>query len=193
MSDEIENHQPKNTYTVERVHLDLGDADPPSELLERPEPLVLQPHPATPFMLVRATAFQWVDTIRMRLGTLGIRIEQELEIPKFETLLRYLYPVSPENENSYMWLYLSRAYLGLEMANRGYAFVLHTDHLQDYDMVVHAKRDVREHVGITPFRLRYKGRTIDSDLHHIHAPDFEHVQREFSLLKTYLSVVSTHE
>ncbi len=189
----VENFQPENNYTCHKILLDLGDDSPPKELLTRPEPFEIQEYPITPYMLVRATAFQWIEPIREVLGEQGIKIAEEVQIPQFETLLRHLYPVNPTNENSYMWLYLSRAFLGEEMANRGYAFILDKEHLNDYEKVTLAKRHVRKHIGLTPFRLRYQGRIIDTDLHHIHAPDEKDIKYEYSLLKSYLNVISKHE
>lgn len=189
----VENFQPENNYTCHKILLDLGDEAPPKDLLEKPIPFEIQEHPKTPYMLVRATAFQWIESIRDVLVDQGIQIVEGIEIPQFETLLRHLYPVNPSNENSYMWLYLSRVFLGHEMANRGYAFILDTKHLEDYEKVTIAKRNVRKHIGLTPFRLRYQGRLIDTDLHHIHAPDEKDIQYEYSLLKSYLNVISKHE
>ncbi|MCA9387382.1 hypothetical protein KC669_05105 [Candidatus Dojkabacteria bacterium] len=189
----IENLQPENTYNCHRILLDLGSESPPENLLQPPEPIELEYHPKTPYILVRATAFQWIDQIRSELTRLDIEVSEEIKIPQFETFLRHLYPVNPSNENSYLWLHLSRTFLGKELANLGYVFILDKSHLNNYNEISDAKRKIRSYLGITPFRLFYQNRVIDTDLHHIHAPDEGNIEYEYSLLKSYLSVISNNE
>lgn len=83
---------------------------------------------------------------------------------------------------------LSRKYLG-DNSDQAHLFILNQNHLYEYQNVDNTKRSIRKSVGLTKFLVKYKDQNIDTDLHHIHAPDFdkdfERIQYEFSLLMYY--------
>lgn len=141
-----------------------------------------------PFLLLRTSGLQWLDPICQQIATMGLCVEDELCLDNFEELAKRLYPVREDTPNSYLWLMFSREFLG-EASNTAHAFTLNSQHLDDYESITEAKKAVQEAVGLTRFLVKYKGRNIDTHLHHIHAPDYdealENVQYEFSLLMHY--------
>ena len=118
-------------YRMHPILIDLGDQDPPVDIMAAPEPIELELLAPKPFLLLRASGLQWLDAIYQQITSMGLGIEDELHLDNFEELAKRLYPVSVDTPNSYLWLMLSRKFLG-KSSNTAHAFILNSQHLDDY-------------------------------------------------------------
>lgn len=125
-------------YRMHPILIDLGDQEPPVDIMATPEPIELELLAPKPFLL-RASGLQWLNPIRQQIASMGLRIEDELHLNNFEELAKRLYPVSADTPNSYLWLMLSREFLG-ERSNTAHAFSLNSQHLVGYEAITNAKK-----------------------------------------------------
>lgn len=163
---------------------------PPTELiisesalpfLEEPPHIDLPQIRPQPFLLVRSSGLPFLNNARHTLRDYGLTIDHERTTNDFELLARYLYPAKREAEESYLWFLVSRK-AHPDTYNQGHAFVLDPKHLADYEQIVTIKRQIRQDMGPTPYKVSYRGKTSIIDLHHIHAPDETDLDQEFKYL-----------
>jgi hypothetical protein len=160
--------------------------DDPSEFFSSPEPLPNLNLEPNPFLLLRASGLPHADTVREELSRNNISVVGERSISEFEKLARYIYPVDPNRRNTYLWLLVARQVSG-SAVNDALLFLLSKDYLQDYQSVVNIKKHIRDVIGITPITAYYRGEEIETNLHHIHAPDQVDLRKEFNILSHFIN------
>jgi hypothetical protein len=183
----IENFQVHKEYKCHNIHVKLDQETIDHFLTPLPK-LDLPNLEPQPFLLVRSTGVQWLAEIKdMIYNRLNMVVTDEKPLDDFETCARYIYTTSPEDPNSFLWFAASRKFLGEQKAKLGHVFFLDKSYLNNYQQIIDNKRAMRKELGITPFRMFYNGRIMDTDTHHIHCPDPNELAYQHNLVQYFLN------
>jgi len=175
-------HKKEEIIEVDLNHLNVHD------LLKKPEPLFLGNQDPKPFLLVRASAINELDSIRQFIVDAGLPIDSEFSVNKFEDLAKRIYGVSEYDQNSYLWLMLSRA-LFPENYDKAHVFYFNQEIFSEksYGSLFELKIALRNFLGIQEYDAKLNGQTYRTSLHHIHVPDSVFLRSEFNTLQHYLA------
>lgn len=138
-------------------------------------------------MMIRPTSFLYPCLVKDKLINCGLEINQQLNIDNFIKLSDILYILSERMDFTWKCRIVTRLIhdTKIQNQNRATALIFKSvfEREPDYDhMIKKPKLRIRGELDDTPYILQNLDQTIIVNLHHLHAPNFKRIKKEYNIL-----------